>query len=388
MRPAPTDSTSCEYTIFITVNYYLLITVFVLRVKKYHEPVPGEMKSLIFQRYDLGEVEVRRGLDSCYGTVAMRDARQMPSSVARSEMSIDLYIVFKLLPIATKVHLFCKQLGDDAASNYVRDVLLTSIASDVADELKACSSNPENINAALLSTLSFVCRYDFSAFMTSTALRTDSTTSSVTSVAFGSPGDVAVSISRPTASTMISPAQALTQLAIFICAAANRSPVDAAKEHVHMECLRMVQHFTKAGTSMAQFKSMVAGFVGSQKSWTTGDGTDPYGLKQQGCYFNHWQPKSGVFLDNIDVALPYYDNAAGGGAIIRQRLPQLDEPGEFEKYVRLLAEKPVYRIPEAQRRELYLPYPPNDSEKESKNLFLAEEKTRKSSFGVRGDLFE
>jgi hypothetical protein len=486
----------------------------VYRAKRYHEPEKGtQIQAMFFNRYDIGEVEVRRGLDMCYASIAMRDARQMPSATNRNEMTNDMFTIFKLMPIATKVDLFCKFSAavietdnSDPSIIYVRDLLVSALLSDVADELKVFlsyvkSKSLTRMKVALgidgrtalealhmgpwLCTLNFLRDYKFSVFTgiaervlsiatvagaaaavaaacadeagevtspVSTAMppatpntdpaaepapipapepapeaavvpavtaavdptqdsssaaapATASTDGAVSPEASTEPV-VAVSVDAATATPETDPAvqapvvpvevpvipdtpqlQALIRLVLSVCVVANKLDVVFLKEHVFTICYQLLRTY-KADLTMEAYNAMKNNFIATQAAVVVGDGTDPFGLKQQSYYFNHWFSIDNLILEDSDLTLPYYDAVGGNGALLRTKLPQLDEPGEFERLVALFAGRPVYHVDEDKRHKLYPPYLAAAKEKDAVDRLLAEDKSKPSRFSVRGELFE
>jgi hypothetical protein len=154
------------------------------RAKAFHPAVKGsQVQAFFFTRYDIGEVEIRRGLDTCYATIAMYDAKSyMPSNFVYANNSLhDTFTIYKLLPIRDKLKLFCSLPMDDS----LRPILTSALVTDAADEIKvftkyARSKTFKMIKVALgmdgrsalealhlvpwLTTLNAIRDYDFSAF--------------------------------------------------------------------------------------------------------------------------------------------------------------------------------------------------------------------------------
>ena len=97
--------------------------------KAYAPAVKGDTsKAVYFKRYDCGNIEVRRGLDTTYASIAFASVRR--TRPTEQSQTINQFVLLKLLPLATKLALFTSIEPTDAAHYQVS----LAIASDIADE--------------------------------------------------------------------------------------------------------------------------------------------------------------------------------------------------------------------------------------------------------------
>jgi hypothetical protein len=170
---------------------------------------------------------------------------------------------------------------------------------------------------------------------------------------------------------------------MMMCLVANKLDVAFMKEHVFMMCFQMLASLQPTLT-MDGFNALKGQFMLAAPSAIIGDGTDPLALRQRSYLFNHWVTidNSNLILTDNDLVCPYFEQ----GVNIRDRMPDLDLPGEFEKCVQLYAGQPVYHISERSRHVLYPPYHQTAlaDVKNARDAGFREDKKRTSNFGVRG----
>jgi hypothetical protein len=101
--------------------------------KAFEEAVKGSgSKALVFQRYDCGDIELRRGLDTTYAMLASTESSAANPVTSRPE-NVTTFVLFKLLPLRRKLELFVSLALDEKPAH---SIAAQAIISDIADEQK------------------------------------------------------------------------------------------------------------------------------------------------------------------------------------------------------------------------------------------------------------
>lgn len=281
--------------------------------KAYQSAVKGSgAKGLFFKRYECGFIEVRRGLDTTYATMASICL----TAPAHAPTMANTFVLLKLLPFSKKLELF---VSVDASSSSHYQVSL-SIASDIADEqnvflnfvrekMMVFSAKKEQL-ISWLTALSALEKYDFSDLCQSEA---------------GS--------------------EALKNLLLRLCGMASQyNKAHMIKSNflaraVLDACFSVMKGYLGI-TTEEEFKQMVSNFPETQQL-AKGDNQvaklrDPHDCANE-VLFNHW-----IISSNRVVVGSQALNSPSSLELMKPSLDNMRKEGTFKKAVEFFSKAPVY----------------------------------------------
>jgi len=98
----------------------------------YRSAIAATKKGLLSQKFKVGEVEIRRGLDKRYASLAYS---QRPDNEVGNLSDTDMFVVLKLLPFDRKLQILTNVML--ASTSKLREILGEAILSDLMDEQRA-----------------------------------------------------------------------------------------------------------------------------------------------------------------------------------------------------------------------------------------------------------